>query len=74
VLHIAISDTGCGIPKENLSRLFEPFFSTKPKGSGLGLAISYNIVRDHGGTIHVDSQEGKGTTFAIVLPTKAINN
>ena len=74
VLQIAISDTGCGIPKADLSRLFEPFFSTKPKGSGLGLAISYNIVRDHGGTIRVESQVGKGTTFTIILPTKAINN
>jgi len=68
VLQIVISDTGCGIPKADLNRLFEPFFSTKPRGSGLGLAISYNIVRDHGGTIRVESQEGEGTTFTIVLP------
>ncbi len=67
VIQIIISDTGCGIPESNLSHLFEPFFSTKPKGSGLGLAISYNIVRDHGGTIQVESQEGKGTTFTILL-------
>ena len=70
VIQIIISDTGCGIPKSNLSHLFEPFFSTKPKGSGLGLAISYNIVRDHGGTIRVESREGKGTTFTIVLPAE----
>jgi two-component system sensor histidine kinase AtoS len=70
VIQIIISDTGCGIAKSNLSHLFEPFFSTKPKGSGLGLAISYNIVRDHGGTIRVESQEGEGTTFAILLPVE----
>jgi two-component system sensor histidine kinase AtoS len=70
VIQIIVSDTGCGIPESNLSHLFEPFFSTKPKGSGLGLAISYNIVRDHGGMIRVESQEGKGTTFTILLPAE----
>ncbi|OPX23401.1 MAG: hypothetical protein B1H02_05020 [Candidatus Latescibacteria bacterium 4484_107] len=70
VIQLIISDTGCGIPQSNLNHLFEPFFSTKPKGSGLGLAISYNIVRDHGGTIRVESQEGEGTTFTILLPVE----
>ncbi len=70
VLQIIVSDTGCGIAKSDLSHLFDPFFSTKPKGSGLGLAISYNIVRDHGGTIRVESQEGEGATFTILLPVE----
>lgn len=67
---IAISDTGGGIPAENLSRIFEPFFTTKPvgKGTGLGLAISSDIVRNHGGRIEVESTVGKGTTFTVWLP------
>ncbi len=66
---VQFSDNGCGIPKKNLSHIFEPFFTTKDvgKGTGLGLSISYGIVRDHGGTIHVESQEGLGTTFWIEL-------
>jgi len=70
--HIAISvtDTGPGIPPDLRSRIFEPFFTTKPKGegTGLGLAICRDIVRAHGGQIHVDSQVGTGTTFTIQLP------
>jgi two-component system NtrC family sensor kinase len=67
---IEVSDNGPGIPKENLDRIFEPFFTTKPagEGTGLGLSIVYRIVRDHKGTILVDSQAGKGTTFTIRLP------
>lgn len=67
---IAVSDSGCGIPAENLSHLFEPFFTTKEvgKGTGLGLSISYDIVKKHGGAILVDSEVGKGTTFSIQLP------
>lgn len=70
VVCIAISDTGCGIPKENLPRLFEPFFTTKDvgKGTGLGLSISYDIVKKHGGEIFVESLLGEGTTFTIQLP------
>ncbi|MBI5622264.1 MAG: cache domain-containing protein [Elusimicrobia bacterium] len=70
----SIADTGCGISAENKKRLFEPFFTTKPvgKGTGLGLAISYGIVKKHGGAITVESAEGKGTTFTIVLPTRGI--
>ncbi len=65
-----VVDTGCGIKKEHLDRIFEPFFSTKlvGKGTGLGLSVSYGIVQQHGGELKVESQEGKGTTFAIVLP------
>jgi two-component system NtrC family sensor kinase len=67
---VAISDTGCGIPAENLNRIFEPFFTTKPVGSGtgLGLSLSYGIVNKHGGRIEVASTPGSGTTFTIRLP------
>jgi PAS domain S-box-containing protein len=62
------SDTGPGIPPEQLPHIFEPFYSTKVDGIGLGLAISYTIVERHGGAIRVDSQLGKGTTFSVKLP------
>ncbi len=67
---IEFTDTGEGIPEENLTRIFDPFFTTKDvgKGTGLGLATSYGIVQDHGGTIRVKSKVGKGTTFTIELP------
>ncbi|MDY6822279.1 MAG: ATP-binding protein [Thermodesulfobacteriota bacterium] len=67
---ISISDTGCGIPEDNLSRLFDPFFTTKKigQGTGLGLNMAYNIVRNHGGSIDVESVEGQGTTFTVRLP------
>lgn len=69
---ISVTDTGCGIPPENLTRIFEPFFSTKQNvvgsGTGLGLAMVYGIVRQTEGFIKVDSTVGKGTTFSIHLP------
>lgn len=65
---IRISDTGDGITPENLKNLFMPFFSTKKEGTGLGLSICYNIIKNHGGNIEVESQVGKGTTFTIKLP------
>ncbi len=67
---VEISDTGAGIPEENLKRIFDPFFTTKPigKGTGLGLSLSYGIVQKHGGRIEVKSQVGVGTTFRISLP------
>jgi len=67
---IEISDTGCGIPPENLRRVFDPGFTTKGVGvgTGLGLAISYRIVENHHGKIEVDSVVGKGSTFRILLP------
>ncbi|MBL7176526.1 MAG: PAS domain-containing protein [Desulfobacteraceae bacterium] len=65
---VEISDTGCGIPAENISKIFEPFFSTKAKGTGLGLAVSYGIVRSHQGDIKVSSQPGQGTCFTIEIP------
>jgi two-component system NtrC family sensor kinase len=66
---VEVQDTGTGIPKENMSKLFTPFFTTKPigKGTGLGLAIIYGIVKMHRGQITVRSQEGMGTTFSVVL-------
>jgi signal transduction histidine kinase/DNA-binding NtrC family response regulator len=65
-----VTDTGCGIPEENLQRIFDPFFTTKPMGvgSGLGLHIARNIVVAYGGTISVTSEVGKGTSFVIKLP------
>ena len=67
---ISIADTGCGIKEEHLHVIFDPFFTTKPvgKGTGLGLSVSYGIIRKHGGTMEVESQESKGTTFTITLP------
>lgn len=65
---MAVQDTGCGIPKENLDKLFHPFFTTKTTGTGLGLSICHKIIEGHGGTISVDSVVGVGTTFTIKLP------
>ena len=67
---IEVSDTGCGIPEENLKRIFDPFFTTKDvgKGTGLGLNLAYNIVQSHDGDIAVDSVVGQGTTFRLTLP------
>ncbi len=69
-VHIRVSDTGEGVPKENLDKLFMPFFTTKEvgKGTGLGLSVSYGIVKNLGGDIKVESEFGKGATFDIVLP------
>ena len=66
---ISISDTGCGMTEEVRSRIFDPFFTTKGKaGLGLGLAVSYGIVSRHEGTINVESEVGRGTTFCITIP------
>ncbi len=65
---ISIQDTGCGIKKENLDRIFDPFFSTKDKGSGLGLSIVRNIVESHNGSVEIETLEGVGTNVKIRLP------
>jgi len=67
---VSVTDTGRGMPRESLDKIFEPFFTTKDKGTGLGLAIVYNIIKKHNGDITVESEEGKGTTFTITLPSK----
>ncbi|HKR13917.1 MAG TPA: ATP-binding protein [Pyrinomonadaceae bacterium] len=67
---VEITDSGCGISPQDISKVFEPYFSTKETGTGLGLAIVKKAVDDHGGTISVASKEGSGTTFTIILPAK----
>lgn len=75
-IRIRVEDTGCGIPEENLPRIFEPFFSTKEtgKGTGLGLAIVAQIVEDHHGKIEVDTVEKEGTAITVSLPRFAENS
>jgi len=63
-----VSDTGCGIAPQDISKLFEPYFSTKDTGTGLGLAIVKKAIDDHNGKISVSSKEGTGTTFTMILP------
>jgi two-component system NtrC family sensor kinase len=65
---ITIRDTGCGIPAQIRERLFEPFFSTKPRATGLGLTVSRGFIQDHGGDLQVDSEPGQGTWVTIILP------
>ncbi len=71
---IEVSDTGKGIPSEVKDKIFDPFFTTKDRGTGLGLSIVYNIIKNHGGSVSVESTAGAGTTFRILLPkNRAIN-
>ncbi|HJX39021.1 MAG TPA: cache domain-containing protein, partial [Anaerolineae bacterium] len=72
MIKIAFEDTGCGIPEANLSKIFTPFFTTKPigRGTGLGLAIVYGIIKMHRGQIYVESEVGVGSTFTITLPRR----
>ena len=72
-LRVEVKDTGCGITEENMAKLFTPFFTTKEKGQGvgLGLAVARSIIEKHCGSIDVESHEGEGTTFTVVLPARA---
>lgn len=67
---VEVADTGRGIAPEEMERLFQPFFTTKPGGTGLGLAVSQKIVNDHGGDLTVESQKGRGARFRVLLPVK----
>ncbi len=67
---IQFQDTGIGIPKKDINKIFDPFYTTKEKGTGLGLAVSYDIIKKMNGTLTVFSKEGKSTTFTILLPVE----
>jgi signal transduction histidine kinase len=73
---VKISDTGCGMQPEHISRIFDPFFTTKSvgKGTGLGLSVSYSIIERHSGAIEVESTPGQGTTFKVILPIDAVQS
>jgi signal transduction histidine kinase len=71
-LRLVVRDTGPGIPPEALPRIFDPFFTTKAEGTGLGLSVSYGIVRDHQGTVDVESRPGEGTTFILTFPVAGV--
>ena len=73
MLQVRICDTGPGIREEHLSRVFDPFYTTKANGTGLGLSITRQIIEQHAGTISVDSKAGKGTAFQITLPLSKAN-
>jgi hypothetical protein len=76
-IEIRIKDNGNGIPEAIKDKIFQPFFTTKPtgQGTGLGLSLAYDIVtKGHGGTLEVDSQEKKGTSFTISLPVNGLNH
>ena len=67
---ISVADNGCGMSPKTAGKIFDPFFTTKPvgEGTGLGLSVSYGIIQAHGGRLEVESEEGVGTTFTILLP------
>ena len=67
---VRFKDTGCGISEENIQKIFEPLFTTKPKGIGLGLAISKRLVEQNGGAIEVASRVGEGATFTVKIPAE----
>ncbi len=69
-VRITVADTGIGIPKEDLPRVFDPYFTTRSSGTGLGLAIVHKIVEAHGGEVRLESEPGRGTTATILLPKK----
>jgi len=69
-IEVDVEDNGCGISADHMPHLFEPFFTTKPvgQGMGLGLSVSYGIIRDHGGSIEVESTPGRGSLWRVRLP------
>jgi signal transduction histidine kinase len=69
-LLISVTDTGVGLPAENVEKIFDAFFTTKPQGTGLGLAITRSIVKSHGGRIWASATSGRGTTFSFTLPSR----
>jgi signal transduction histidine kinase len=69
-IKLNISDTGSGISKDNLNSIFKAFYTTKPDSNGLGLTVASEIIKNHNGSIRVESEESKGTTFCIELPLK----
>ena len=68
---ISVKDTGPGIPQNIIDKIFQPFFTTKPtgQGTGLGLSLSYDIIKAHGGEIKVETKEGEGAEFIVLLPS-----
>jgi signal transduction histidine kinase len=70
---VKIADNGNGIPTSNISKIFDPFYSTKRNGTGLGLAVSYGIIRNHNGTIKATSKQGQGTQLEICIPVPGLN-
>jgi signal transduction histidine kinase len=72
IIKIVFEDTGHGIAPENMSRIFDPYFTTRKEGSGLGLMMTHRIVKEHGGDIEVKSQIGKGASFVITLPVRTL--
>ena len=71
-IHLSLTDTGCGISKENIKKLFEPLFTTKARGIGMGLPIAKNLMDINEGKIKVKSEEEKGTTFTLIFPIKKV--
>ena len=71
-VEIRIMDNGNGIPQKVMDKIFQPFFTTKPtgQGTGLGLSMSYDIIKAHGGELKVESQEGEGAEFVVLIPVK----
>jgi signal transduction histidine kinase len=69
---LSVTDDGEGIPEESRARVFEPFFTTKHGGTGLGLPLCHRIVNEHGGTMTLESETGRGTTFVALFPSRDV--
>ncbi len=69
-VEVSFKDTGIGIPKKSMEKLFTPFFTTRAKGMGMGLATCKKLIDSHGGSIQTESEEGKGSTFTVKLPVQ----